>query len=126
MVNSSTACSVLSFVTDLFILISGGILSHSKPLFGFRYLAACQIFASSARKSFQYVFFYLRILSWYSLAAFFACCSNFGRIRPARHWVLARFLQCMYIWWSCIRSIVHHLFAYSEGLAFGVSAWTTS
>ena len=25
---------------------------------------------------------------------------------------------------SCVRSAVHHLFAYGEGFAFGVSSWT--
>jgi hypothetical protein len=49
--SNSLACSVLSVVLDPSILTKGGILSNATLPSGFRYFAACQMFALFARKS---------------------------------------------------------------------------
>jgi hypothetical protein len=61
--SSSSACSTLSFVLDPLPLVNGGILSNAEFLSGSRSFAACQIFASSARKASQCASFCLRIAS---------------------------------------------------------------
>jgi hypothetical protein len=60
---SSSTYSILSLVLDPSLLVNGGILSNTKLPLGSKYLAACHIFVSSARKSSQYAFFYLRTAS---------------------------------------------------------------
>jgi len=68
-VNSSAACSSFPSVVDPFVLTNGGILSNAELPLGLRYFAACQMFASSARKSFQCVLFCFRIGKRRSLCA---------------------------------------------------------
>src|SRR6478735_12486267 len=64
--------------------------------------------------------------SWYCLAAAFAVFSRSLAFCPARLAARARFLQYVYTCRSCVRSWVHHRFAYGDGLALGVSARTAS
>jgi hypothetical protein len=64
--------------------------------------------------------------SWYCFDAPFAVASRSGLADPERLAALARFLQCVYMRRSCVKSCVHHLFAYGDGLALGVSACTAS
>ena len=125
-VRSSSACSNLSLVVVLSALSNSGILSNEQPWFGFRYFVACQILASSAKKSIQWSFFCFRIVSWYCLLASFASASSIPSLAPSLCMFLARFLSCVYSLRSRVRSDVHYFFMYGDGLALGVSLCTAS
>jgi hypothetical protein len=71
-------------------------------------------------------FFCRRAVSWNYFAARFSCGSTSGVTTPTRVSALALFLQYIYVLRNCVRSLVHHFFAYGDGLTFGVSLWIAS